>query len=56
MAETLNILKNASKNSLSIIDELGRGTSTFDGYSIAASTINYIYNNNKCILLFATHY
>ena len=48
MEETLTILKNATQNSLAVIDELGRGTSTFDGYSIAASTIKYIREYINC--------
>ena len=42
MEETVNILKQASRNSLVIIDELGRGTSTFDGYSIANAVLKYM--------------
>lgn len=56
MEETLAILKNATSNSLAVIDELGRGTSTFDGYSIAASTLSYISKYINCHVLFATHY
>ena len=41
---------------MAIIDELGRGTSTFDGYSIAHSVLKYVINNIKCRSLFATHY
>ncbi len=58
MSEVSNILKNASKNSLVILDEIGRGTSTFDGLSIAWAVIEYI-NDMKyigCKTLFATHY
>ncbi|SJZ34141.1 DNA mismatch repair protein MutS [Garciella nitratireducens] len=58
MSEVSNILKNASKNSLVILDEIGRGTSTFDGLSIAWAVIEYI-NDKKyigCKTLFATHY
>ena len=42
MEETLNVIKNATSNSLCIIDELGRGTSTFDGISIASSILKWI--------------
>ena len=42
MEETLNILKCGTKNSLAIVDELGRGTSTFDGMSIAYGVIKYL--------------
>jgi len=58
MTEVANILNNATKNSLLILDEIGRGTSTFDGLSIAWAVIEYI-NNSKTLgakTLFATHY
>lgn len=58
MTEVANILRNASRNSLLILDEIGRGTSTFDGLSIAWAVIEHI-NNPKLIgakTLFATHY
>ena len=44
MEETLNIIKCGTKNSLAILDELGRGTSTFDGVSIAYSVLNHIHD------------
>ena len=58
MWEVSNILKNATPNSLVLLDEVGRGTSTYDGLSIAWSVIEYISNNDnlKCKTLFATHY
>lgn len=58
MWEVSNILKNATRNSLVILDEVGRGTSTYDGLSIAWSVIEYICTNKnlKCKTLFATHY
>ena len=58
MWEVSNILKNATRNSLVLLDEVGRGTSTYDGLSIAWSVIEYICSNNdlKCKTLFATHY
>lgn len=58
MWEVSNILKNATENSLVLLDEVGRGTSTYDGLSIAWSVIEYICKNRdlKCKTLFATHY
>lgn len=56
MNEVSNIIKNATKNSLIILDEVGRGTSTFDGLSIAWAVIEYINENIKGKTMFATHY
>lgn len=58
MWEVSNILKNATENSLVLLDEVGRGTSTYDGLSIAWSVIEYICKNKnlRCKTLFATHY
>ena len=58
MWEVSNILKNATNRSLVLLDEVGRGTSTYDGLSIAWSVIEHITNNKnlKCKTLFATHY
>jgi DNA mismatch repair protein MutS len=56
MNETANILNNATPRSLIILDEVGRGTSTFDGVSIAWAVTEYIYNHLKARTLFATHY
>ena len=56
MNEVAEILKNATKNSLVILDEIGRGTSTFDGMSIAKATAEFINNKIGCKTLFATHY
>lgn len=56
MRESANALKNATKNSLILFDELGRGTSTYDGMSLAGSIIEYINKNIKCKTLFSTHY
>ncbi len=58
MTEVANILNNASRNSLLILDELGRGTSTFDGLSIAWAVLEYVANAKKigAKTLFSTHY
>ncbi|MCX7695828.1 MAG: DNA mismatch repair protein MutS [Caloramator sp.] len=56
MSEVSYILKNATSKSLLILDEVGRGTSTFDGLSIAWSVVEYIANKIKAKTLFATHY
>ena len=56
MNETASILNNATENSLIILDEIGRGTSTFDGVSIAWSVAEHIYNQIKAKTLFSTHY
>lgn len=55
MSEVANILRNATKNSLVILDEIGRGTSTFDGLSIAWAVVEYLVHVNAKTL-FATHY
>lgn len=56
MNEMSNIINNADETSFVILDEVGRGTSTNDGYSIAKSIIEYMSRNNKSKTLFATHY
>ena len=56
MSEVSNILRNASENSLLILDEIGRGTSTFDGLSIAWAVVEYLAREIKAKTLFATHY
>ena len=56
MVEVANIINNATKNSLLILDEVGRGTSTFDGLSIAWAVLEYITKYIKAKTLFATHY
>ncbi|MAQ63929.1 MAG: DNA mismatch repair protein MutS [Actinobacteria bacterium] len=56
MTETSTILHNATAKSLIILDEIGRGTSTYDGMSIAAAVIHYLHNHIQARTLFATHY
>ena len=56
MQETANILNNATSKSLIVLDEIGRGTSTFDGISIAWSVAEYLHGRTKAKTLFATHY
>ena len=54
--ETCKILKEATPHSLVILDELGRGTSTFDGYAIAFGVLNHLLLQSRCLGLFSTHY
>lgn len=56
MTETANILHNATDRSLVILDEIGRGTSTFDGISIAWAVAEHLHNRIGCRTMFATHY
>lgn len=56
MKEAANAINNATVNSLILFDELGRGTATFDGMSLAQAIIEYIHTNIKCKTLFSTHY
>jgi DNA mismatch repair protein MutS len=56
MTETARILNTASQRSLVILDEIGRGTSTYDGISLAWSVIEYVHQHIGCRTLFATHY
>ena len=58
MSEVAAILKNATPHSLIVFDEIGRGTSTFDGMSIARAVLEYVANSKKlgAKTLFATHY
>jgi len=56
MVETAAILNQASSRSLVILDEIGRGTATFDGLSIAWASIEHLHEINRCRALFATHF
>jgi DNA mismatch repair protein MutS len=56
MVETAAILNQATARSLVILDEIGRGTATFDGLSIAWAALEYLHEENRCRALFATHY
>ncbi|MFN5106760.1 MAG: DNA mismatch repair protein MutS [Bradyrhizobium sp.] len=56
MVETAVILNQAGERSLVILDEIGRGTATFDGLSIAWAAIEHLHESNRCRTLFATHY
>ena len=56
LSETSDILKLSTERSLVVLDELGRGTSTHDGMAIAASVLDYLVREKKCLTLFITHY
>lgn len=56
LEETKYVIDRATKHSMVIMDELGRGTSTFDGYSLAQAILKYLLNTNQSRLLFTTHY
>ncbi len=56
MKEAANAINHATEHSLILFDELGRGTATFDGMSLAQAIIEYIHTNIKCKTLFSTHY
>ncbi|KAH9248239.1 hypothetical protein BASA81_014121 [Batrachochytrium salamandrivorans] len=56
LSETSKILREATPRSLVILDELGRGTSTYDGYAIAYAVLNHLVTDVRCLGLFSTHY
>lgn len=56
MNETSEIMKSATSKSLVVLDEIGRGTATFDGYAIAQAVLRYFVDETKCLTLFVTHY
>jgi DNA mismatch repair protein MutS len=56
MLETANILRHATSESLVVLDEVGRGTATFDGLSLAWAIVEHLHEHNRCRTLFATHY
>ena len=56
LSETAKVLKAATQQSLVILDELGRGTSTFDGAAIATAVLSHLTQHVKCATLFSTHY
>ncbi len=56
MKETANVLRRATKRSLVVLDEIGRGTSTYDGLAIAWAVVEYLHDVVRCRAMFATHY
>lgn len=56
LQETSKILHEATPRSMVILDELGRGTSTFDGYAIAYAVLHYLATHVGCLAMFSTHY
>jgi DNA mismatch repair protein MSH3 len=56
MNETAEIIKSATSNSLVVLDEIGRGTATFDGFAIAQAVLRFFVEDTRCITLFVTHY
>ena len=56
MEECKALISHGTEFSLAIMDELGRGTSTYDGYAIASGVVKYIVEDIKCLCLFSTHY
>ena len=56
LEETNQILQQATVKSLVIVDELGRGTSTYDGYALAKAVLNFLINRIGCLTMFTTHY
>ena len=56
MKETAEMLKSADENTLVVLDEVGRGTSTYDGMSLAQAILEYLISESRCLTLFSTHY
>lgn len=56
MNETAEIIKSATPKSLVVLDEIGRGTATFDGFAIAQAVLRHFVDETKCLTLFVTHY
>ena len=56
MEECQSLVTNGTKRSLAILDEVGRGTATYDGFAIANGIMRHIFENIGCLCLFSTHY